>query len=115
MKYASSEAALAIFLFVAAAVCEICGGWLVWKWRREGGIWVYLILGAIVLVAFGIIPTFQRQDFGRTYAAYGGFFILLSLFWGWAVDGNKPDMWDWVGAAVAIAGACIIMFVPRTY
>ncbi|KAH7286342.1 hypothetical protein KP509_32G002200 [Ceratopteris richardii] len=114
MKYAGSEVVIALFLFVAAGVCEIGGGWLVWKWRREGGVWVYLVLGSIVLIAYGIIPTFQKQDFGRTYAAYGGFFILLSLFWGWAVDRRKPDMWDFVGGAIGVAGACIIMFVPRS-
>ena len=24
-------------------------------------------------------------------AAYGGFFIIASLFWGWGVDGVRPD------------------------
>ena len=114
MKYTGSEAVLSVFLFVAAAVCEISGGWLVWKWRKEGGMWLFVVLGAVVLVAYGLIATFQNQNFGRTYAAYGGFFILLSLLWGWAVDGTKPDLWDWVGAVISIVGASIIMFVPRT-
>ena len=55
----------------------------------------------------------QDSSFSRAYAAYGGIFILLALMWGWAVDRSPPDKWDLVGAAVAVAGACIIMFVPR--
>lgn len=32
------------------------------------------------------IPTFQPASFGRVYAAYGGIFIVLSIFWGWQID-----------------------------
>ena len=48
---------------------------------------------------YGVVPTFQPQtagteDFGRVYAAYGCWFIMLSLAWGWAVAGNRPDAGD---------------------
>ncbi|KAG6544000.1 hypothetical protein Mapa_014624 [Marchantia paleacea] len=55
----------------------------------------------------------KDQVFGRTYAAYGGFFIILSLLWGWALDGDRPDKWDVTGAAIALAGVCVVMFMPR--
>ena len=113
MKYTATEAVVALFLLVAAGVCEVSGGWLIWRWRREGGLWVWLALGSLVLVAYGVIATFQRQDFGRSYAAYGSFFVILALFWGWAVDGRKPDLYDWLGAIVSIVGTCLILFVPR--
>jgi small multidrug resistance family-3 protein len=59
---------------------------------RESKPWWWAVLGAIVLFVYGVIPTFQPVDnFGRVYAVYGGFFILLSYFWGWAVDGDRPD------------------------
>lgn len=39
--------------------------------------------GGIVLVVYGIVPCLQPiSDFGRLYAVYGGFFILLSYLWG---------------------------------
>eukprot|EP01018_Ginkgo_biloba_P037588 Gb_29484 [translate_table: standard] len=103
----------AIGLFMAAGVCEIGGGWLVWKWKREGWHWIFFIVGALFLVLYGIIPTLQQQPFGRTYAAYGGFFIVLSFLWGWALDSERPDRWDVLGSAIALAGVCIIMFAPR--
>lgn len=53
---------------------------LVWQWLREdkGNAWG--LCGAVVLILYGIIPTFQPAHFGRVYAAYGGVFIVLSLF-----------------------------------
>jgi small multidrug resistance family-3 protein len=47
------------------------------------------------------------------YAIYGGYFILLALLWGWAVDKQRPDVGDVVGACIAIAGAFIMFFWPR--
>ena len=47
------------------------------------------------------------------YAAYGCWFIMLSLAWGWAVDGNRPDAGDGIGAGLAAVGAVVITFYPR--
>jgi small multidrug resistance family-3 protein len=104
-----------ILLFIIAGLAEIGGGYLVWLWLREGRPWWVGLIGAFVLVAYGVIPTFQpaSQDFGKVYAAYGGAFIALSLIWGWLVDGAKPDTPSVVGAVVALAGAAIIVYWPR--
>lgn len=102
-----------LILFVVAGVCEIGGGWLVWKWLRDGRPAWWGLLGGLVLILYGIIPTFQTAHFGRVYAAYGGFFIVLSLLWGWALDGNRPDRADIVGAAIALVGVCLMMYWPR--
>jgi small multidrug resistance family-3 protein len=100
-------------LFVVAGLCEIGGGYLVWQWWREGKSALVGIVGAAVLILYGIIPTYQAQHFGRVYAAYGGVFILLSLLWGWAADGIAPDRFDIAGALVCLAGVAIIMYSPR--
>jgi hypothetical protein len=47
------------------------------------------------------------------YAVYGGVFIALSYAWGWAVDGDRPDTGDWVGASIAVAGVALAWFWPR--
>jgi small multidrug resistance family-3 protein len=106
--------ALSIGLFVLAGLCEIGGGYLVWLWLREGRSVGYAVVGAIILVLYAVIPTFQLAHFGRVYAAYGGMFIVLSLLWGWSMDGNRPDWLDCVGATLCLTGMAIIMYAPRT-
>lgn len=104
---------MSIAAFLLAGVAEIGGGYLVWLWLREARpIW-FGLLGALVLILYGVIPTIQPASFGRVYAAYGGVFIVLSVLWGWRFDGIRPDRPDVVGAAICIIGAAIIMYWPR--
>jgi small multidrug resistance family-3 protein len=110
---AASTIAESVGLFLLAGLCEIGGGWLVWQWLREGRGLSWGLAGGLVLILYGIIPTFQPAHFGRVYAAYGGFFIGLSLLWGWILDGNMPDRFDLIGAAVSLGGVFIIMYWPR--
>lgn len=100
-------------IFVLAGLCEIGGGYLIWLWlKSDRPVW-YGILGAFVLVLYGVVATWQVAGFGRTYATYGGIFIVMALIWAWKMDGFKPDRWDIIGAAVALTGVCIIMYGPR--
>lgn len=102
-----------IFYFVAAGICEIGGGYLVWLWLREGKPLSYGVFGAVILVLYGVIPTFQPAHFGRVYAAYGGVFIALSILWGWKVDGVTPDRFDLIGGLISLIGVSVIMYWPR--
>jgi small multidrug resistance family-3 protein len=108
------EIAKSLFYFIIAGLCEIGGGYLVWLWLREGkSLWVAL-LGALVLIIYGVVPTFQPAHFGRVYAAYGGVFIVLSILWGWLVDKISPDGYDLIGGVLALSGVFVIMYWPRT-
>ncbi|WP_407543283.1 YnfA family protein (plasmid) [Deinococcus radiomollis] len=106
---------LSISLFFLAGLAEIGGGYLMWLWLREGRPWWVGLLGGVVLVVYGVLPTLQPQtfDFARTYAAYGGVFIMLSLVWGKVVDGKQPDAPSLWGAALAGVGALVIAYWPR--
>jgi len=104
---------LSIFLFILAGLFEIGGGYLIWIWLREGKGVEYAVLGAILLVLYGVIPTLQTTNFGRVYAAYGGVFIVLALLWGWQIDGVIPDRFDIIGGAIALIGVSVIMYWPR--
>jgi small multidrug resistance family-3 protein len=108
------DAARALALFIAAGLAEIGGGYLMWRWLRENAPVIVGVAGAVVLVAYGVIPTLQRSaNFGRIYAAYGGVFVVASLLWGWGVDGLRPDRYDGIGAAVVLLGVGVIYFAPR--
>jgi small multidrug resistance family-3 protein len=102
-----------VVLFVAAGLCEIGGGYLMWRWWRDGATPVAGLLGAVLLVLYGLVPTYQATHFGRAYAAYGGVFVVLSLAWGWGVDRIAPDRFDLAGAALCLAGIGVIMYWPR--
>ena len=101
-------------LFVLAGLMEIGGGYLIWRHVREGAGVAWALAGALLLVLYGFVPTHQATGFGRTYAAYGGVFIILSLLWGWRVGHVTPDRPDLVGAAVCLVGVAIMMYWPRS-
>jgi small multidrug resistance family-3 protein len=100
-------------LFVLAGLCEIGGGYLMWLWLRDDKGILFALLGALTLIVYGIIPTFQPSNFGRVYAAYGGIFIVLSILWGWQIDKIAPDKFDLIGGLIALIGVGIIMYWPR--
>jgi small multidrug resistance family-3 protein len=106
---------MAILLFIVAGLAEIGGGYLVWLWLRESRPLWYGLTGAVILIAYGIIPTLQKfPSFGRVYAAYGGVFIVLAVLWGWLVDKKTPDLYDWIGAGICVIGVSVILWAPRS-
>ena len=102
-----------VLLFLLAALAEISGAYLIWQWQRASKPLIYALLGAVILFTYALIQTSQTFSFGRAFAAYGAVFIAAATLWGWWVDGHSPDRWDWIGAGVSLAGAAIIVFVPR--
>jgi len=102
-----------LIVFFIAGLCEIGGGYLVWLWLKENKPWWYGILGGVILALYGVVATLQTAGFGRVCAAYGGIFIIMALVWAWKVDNFKPDKYDIIGALVALAGAFIIIYMPR--
>lgn len=104
----------AIVLFILAGLAEIGGGYLVWLWLREAKPAWYGMIGGLILVLYGIIPTLQKfPSFGRVYAAYGGVFVILSVLWGWGIDGKTPDIYDWIGAIICLVGVSVMLWAPR--
>ena len=105
---------LSVILFVAAGLLEVGGGWLVWQTVRENKNWIYAATGIIALIGYGFVPCLQpTSDFGRVYAVYGGFFIVLAFAWARQFDGYLPDLGDLIGAGIALSGVLVIMLWPR--
>jgi small multidrug resistance family-3 protein len=50
----------------------------------------------------------QGASFTRTYATYGGVFIIMSLGWGWIDSGLMPNKFEFFGAFLALVGAIMI-------
>lgn len=107
------EIVKSLLFFFIAGLCEIGGGYLIWlSIKEEKPIW-YGIIGGIILIAYGIVATFQTANFARTYATYGGVFIVMSLLWAYCFEGFTPDKYDIIGVVIALVGVCIICYAPR--
>ena len=100
-------------LFVITAAAEITGCYLPYLWLRQGRSAWLLVPAALSLAAFAWLLTLHPQAAGRVYAAYGGVYVGVALFWLWAVDSIRPTLTDLVGVAVCVLGMLIIMFGPR--
>jgi small multidrug resistance family-3 protein len=70
-------------------------------------------LVSLALFAY-LLALVDSEAAGRTYAVYGGVYIVASLMWLWLVEGQRPDHWDLTGAAICLIGATVILFAPRS-
>jgi len=102
-----------VSLFFLAGLLEIGGVYLVWLWLRESYGVILGVIGGFVLFLYGIVQTQQPAHFHRTYAAYGGVFIVMAMLWGWIFQGIPPDLFDYIGGLIALVGAGIIFYWPR--
>jgi small multidrug resistance family-3 protein len=101
-------------VYIGAALAEIAGCFAFWAWLRMDRSPWWLLPGIASLCLFAYLLTLvEAEHAGRTYAAYGGIYILSALGWLWVAEGVKPDRWDLVGASVCLAGAAIILWGPR--
>jgi small multidrug resistance family-3 protein len=73
----------------------------------------WLLPAAASLAAFAWLLTLHPSAAGRTYAAYGGVYVVVALLWLWRVDGVVPTRWDLVGGAICLVGMAIIALQPR--
>ncbi len=102
-------------VYALAALGEIAGCFAFWVWLRLGHSAAWAVPGVLSLAAFAALLT--RIDVslaGRAFAAYGGVYIVASLLWLWAVEGQRPDVWDGLGAALSLLGAAVILVSHRT-
>ncbi len=108
------ETAKSFGLFFVAALFEVGGAYCIWQWLHSGKTAFLVLLGLAAFFVYSLLQTLQSFSFGRAFAAYAGVFLITALCWGWFVDGNKPDRWDWIGAGICLAGVTVIVAMPRT-
>jgi len=103
---------LGIFFF--AALLEIGGGYLVWKWLKDHKAKIFGLVGALILFSYGFVMTLQPADFGKVYATYGGIFVITSIIWGYLIDKKKPDRFEIIGSIVVLIGVAVMFYFPRS-
>ena len=95
-------------LFFVTAIAELLGCYLPLLWLTgKGSAWL-LVPAALSLAAFVWLLTLHPAASGRVYASYGAVYIATALAWLWVVDGVKPVWSDYLGVALALAGAACI-------
>ena len=102
-------------LFALTAVAEIVGCYLPWLVLKQGkSLWL-LLPAALSLALFAWLLTLHPTAAGRTYAAYGGMYIVVALLWLHLVDGAVLTRWDLAGAGLALAGMAVIALQPAAH
>ncbi|MFZ1181597.1 MAG: YnfA family protein [Herbaspirillum sp.] len=107
------DAIKTLILFIVTALAEIIGCYLPYLWLKKGATPWLILPAALSLASFAWLLTLHPTAAAQVYAAYGGVYVAVALFWMWGVDAVKPNLWDLVGASMSLAGMGIIMFAPR--
>ena len=103
-------------IFLIALAGELGGTYAVWRWLRTGATPLLALVALVALFGYAAVQTLQPEDrYGRLFAAYAGVFLVGALLWGWAVDGKRPDGFDWIGAMVVLAGVVIVLWGRRLF
>lgn len=96
-------------LFMLTAVAEIVGCYLPYLCLKKAGSPWLLLPAAVSLALFAWLLTLHPAASGRVYAAYGGVYIVVALFWLRWVEGMTLQMTDWLGAGIALVGMMVIV------
>jgi small multidrug resistance family-3 protein len=107
------DIATSIGIFFFAALLEISGGYLIWRWLKNHQGKIIGIIGGLILFSYAIVMTLQPENFGKVYATYGGIFVVSSLLWGYWIDKKKPDRFEIFGSVVVLIGIAIMFYFPR--
>lgn len=104
---------VSLAIYALAALAEIAGSFSFWAWLRLGRSPLWMVPGAAFLLLFAFLLTRVDLSFaGRTYAAYGGIYIIASLVWLWLIEGQTPGLLDLAGGGLCLAGAVTILSTP---
>lgn len=96
-------------LFVLTALAEIVGCYLPYLWlKKDGSAWL-LVPAALSLGLFVWLLALHPHAAGRIYAAYGGVYIGVAIFWLWIVDAIRPTTTDLIGVAISLFGMGVIV------
>ncbi len=99
-------------LYVLTALTEILGCYLPWLVLKQAKTPWLLLPAALSLALFAWLLTLHPSAAGRTYAAYGGVYVVMALLWLRLIDGAPLTRWDCLGGAITLVGMAIIAFQP---
>lgn len=96
-------------LFFITAIAELLGSYLMYLWLRQGKSGWLFVPAMVSLIAFAWLLTLHPGAASRTYAAYGGVYVVASLLWLLFVEKQSLTAGDWVGGLIILIGAGVII------
>ena len=99
-------------MLVAAAVLEVAGDAAIRRGLRARAT-VFVVLGFVVLGAYGLVVNLLELDFSRLLGAYVGVFAVVSVLAGRLLFQETVALSTWLGLLVILLGSAIIQFGSR--
>lgn len=99
-------------IFIAAALLEVGGDAVVRLGLRGGQAWMVL-LGCVLLGAYGVMVNLVRWDFSRLLGVYVACFAVISVCWGRFVFRENVPPAAWMGLGLIVAGGLLIQFSAK--
>ncbi len=103
----------ALLVLLGAAILEAGGDALVRAGLHNPALLrriLCLLLGGLVLFAYGCAVNAPRWDFGRLLGVYVVFFFVVAQAIAWLFFGQKPPLSIMVGGSFIVLGGLIISF-----
>jgi small multidrug resistance family-3 protein len=97
----------ALAVFVCAAGLEVGGDALIRRGLRGSG-GALVVVGFLVLGAYGVVVNLLDLDFSRLLGAYIGIFAVVSVVVGRLVFRDQVPPSTWTGLALVLAGSLVI-------
>jgi drug/metabolite transporter superfamily protein YnfA len=101
--------AIALLIFVAAAVLEVGGDSLIRQGLRIKAIG-FIAAGFGMLGFYGVVVNTVKWDFSRLLGVYIAVFAVVSILWGRLVFKEHIPMATWIGLAIIVVGGLVIQF-----
>jgi len=98
-----------LLILTLAAALEVGGDALV-RWGLRGGNTLGLILGAVVLFAYGLTVNLPKWDFGRLLGVYIAMFFVVAQLVAYFFYHEKMKTPMLVGGALIVAGGLVMTF-----
>jgi small multidrug resistance family-3 protein len=99
-------------IFFGAALLEVGGDAVVRAGLRGRGL-VFILVGMLMLGAYGLLVNTVRWDFSRLLGSYVAVFALVSVLCGRLVFREAVQLSTWVGLALIMMGGWVIQFGQR--
>src|SRR5581483_10865066 len=100
---------LAWILFLIAAVLEVTGDATIRAGLRDQRIF-FVLAGALVLAAYGVVVNLVRWDFSKLLGVYVAVFAVVSILFGALWFHERIPVSTWLGLGLIVLGGLAIQF-----